>query len=464
MNNDASKQSLSHRKPGSGRRGGGLRGGAACLGVVALLVLGGAGSLSLSDVRRGAPYPDFQEAGPSVAPTIDYPDSFGFRSEYLSRFLINQYTVRPGDTLYKVFQRFGLPTECLDEALTTCEVLCRLNRLRPGDHLAIHARRSDGEVVKMVHGPATGGDPRVFRRDFDSNRWTCQRLESETITISRTVRGVITDNLYDSCLRAGLPPPLVTGLSDLFAYDIDFNTDLRKGDAFAVFFEQEVRDGKRVSAGPILAAHMEVNRRSHDAYYFRPPQGEQGEGRYYDARGQSLRKSFLKAPLQYSRISSAFTHKRFHPILKIYRPHLGIDYAAPTGTPVSALGAGVVTYLGAKGGYGKFVEITHNETFKTTYGHLSRYGSGLRTGSRVGQGQVIGYVGSTGLATGPHLDFRFYKNGDPIDFLKTNFPYAQTIPDSLRGNFDRKLRQYRAALQGDTRIALRERPSLHTRE
>jgi murein DD-endopeptidase MepM/ murein hydrolase activator NlpD len=390
----------------------------------------------------------------SIESQIDYPDSFDFRSEYLRRFFIKRCVVRQGDTLYKVFRKFGLSTECLVHWQKTCDWICHLNQLRPGDKIAIYSRHEDREPVKLVFSPAKG-ITYVFRRLGDSDKWEFQKKEDkEAIIVTQVAKGTITDNLYDSCLRAGLPPKMIIELADLFACEIDFTTDLRKGNTFSVLFEQKVRDGKRVGAGPILAAEMKVNGQTHQVFYFRQSDGHEG---YYDSRRRSIHKFFLKAPLQYSRITSTFTYRRYHPILKIYRPHLGVDYAAPAGTPVSALGDGTITFIGTKGGYGKFIEITHGATaFKTTYGHLSRFAKNLEQGGRVEQGQIIGYVGSTGLSTGPHLDFRFYKNGKPIDFLKKEIPKVQPIPKSLWTEFDKKRQEYMAALQGGRRFALIE--------
>jgi murein DD-endopeptidase MepM/ murein hydrolase activator NlpD len=191
---------------------------------------------------------------------------------------------------------------------------------------------------------------------------------------------------------------------------------------------------------------MVVGGRCFQAFYYTLPDGSQG---YFDSKGNSLQKLFLKAPLSYTRISSTFTYRRFHPILKIYRPHLGIDYAAPTGTPVCSLGDGTITYLGRRGGFGRFIAVRHNRHYKTTYGHLSRFAKGLHSGSRVTRGEVIGYVGSSGMATGPHLDFRFYRDGRPINFLKTEFPHARSIPKRLWTDFQHKYQTCLAALHGN---------------
>ncbi len=378
---------------------------------------------------------------------FEYPDRFSMQSEFLDQFTVRRYVIREGDTMHGIMGKLNLPTEFLFELQRDSAHYSRLHAIHPGDELSIRIHAGEQSPVKLMVAPVNG-NPYILRKV--DGQWKCYEDRSPTYTIVASIGGTITGNLYDSSIRAGLPANLIMALADLFAYDIDFNTDLREGDAFAVHFREEVSNGKRIRCGPILAAEMEVSGKPYTAFYH---ESSEGRGDYYDMQGNSLRKMFLKAPLSYSRISSTFTHKRFHPVLKIYRPHFGIDYAAPKGTPVSALGSGTVTFKGWKGGYGNFVEIRHDSTYTTTYGHLDGYADRLRKGSRVQQGQIIGYVGATGLATGPHLDFRFYKNGTPIDFLKTEFPNARSVPKGELASFKRNRDQYLAALRGENRLA-----------
>lgn len=360
----------------------------------------------------------------------------------MQQFDIEDYTIQPHDTLQQVLQKFGLPMAVLAKWQKACRGYCDLGTVRPDDRLTLYMRRGDTQPVKFVYA-TVAGPTYTFRRR--SQTWECQKDRVPSLSISETVRGTISDNLYDSCLRAGLPASQIVRLTHLFACSIDFMSDVRTGDSFAVHFASRVRKGQRVHVGPILGAEMVVGGRHFQAFYYALPDGTKG---YFDAEGNSLQKLFLKAPLSYTRISSTFTYRRYHPILKIYRPHLGIDYAAPTGTPVCSLGSGTISYLGRRGGFGRFIAIRHNRHYRTTYGHLSRYARSLHCGSKVTRGQVIGYVGSSGLATGPHLDFRLYKNGRPINFLKTRFPHARSIPKRLRTDFQKKRQLYLTALQG----------------
>ncbi|WP_170920415.1 peptidoglycan DD-metalloendopeptidase family protein [Desulfacinum hydrothermale] len=385
-------------------------------------------------------------------PPAAYDDIFSLEQNYWARLEKRTHQVVKGDSLYKILQEAGLPAGCVLEWKETCPWFCRPDRIRPGDRLAVYTDKNTGEPVRVEYTDKDGKQSVLAKV---GNTWVCRDKGQGAFVLQQAVSGTVTDNLYTSCLRAGLPASLIMELADIFAFDIDFNTDLRTGDTFAVYFDQTVRDGRRVKAGPIRAATMRVSGRTYEAHYYELPDGY---GDYFDEKGRSLRKMFLKAPLSYRRISSTFTYRRFHPILKIYRPHLGIDYAAPTGTPVSALGDGKVIFRGWKGGFGRFVAIKHNATYKTTYGHLSRFAKGLKVGSRVKQGEVIGYVGQSGLATGPHLDFRFYKNGKPINFLKTTFPHARSVPKKLLADFQATRRRHLAKLQ-ETAVARVEAPS-----
>jgi murein DD-endopeptidase MepM/ murein hydrolase activator NlpD len=246
--------------------------------------------------------------------------------------------------------------------------------------------------------------------------------------------GVIENNLYDSLGGDGESALLGCALSDIFSWDIDFTTDLRKGDTFKVVVEELWLGGRFKRYGNILAAEFTNDGNTYRAFRYEGPDGRAG---YYDEEGKSLQRSFLKAPLSYRRISSGFTFSRVHPILKIRRPHLGVDYVAPGGTPVSALGDGSVQFSGYKGGNGNLVIIRHPNGFITYYGHLRRIRTGIRRGARVAQGDVIGYVGSTGLSTGPHLDFRMKKGDRFVNPLGVNVPRGGGIPKPFIADYDR---------------------------
>lgn len=255
--------------------------------------------------------------------------------------------------------------------------------------------------------------------------------EKETKTVFKTASGTIKSSLWNAMVDNDVNPILAIELSEIYAWSIDF-FGIQKGDRFRVIYEEKYVDSTSVGLGKIYAADFQHVNYNHYAFLFLQDDVES----YYDEKGKSLKKAFLKAPLKYSRISSRFSNGRYHPILKIVRPHHGVDYAAPTGTPVHSIGDGVVTRKGyqARGG-GNYIYIKHNSVYKTCYMHLRSFAKGMAPGVRVRQGQVIGYVGSTGLATGPHLDFRVFKNGSAINPLKVKAPPVEPVKPELINEF-----------------------------
>jgi len=267
--------------------------------------------------------------------------------------------------------------------------------------------------------------------------------EKKKVTrLIRTATGTIKSSLWNCFVENRLDVNLGLALSDVYAWTVDFY-DLQKGDNFKVIYEEVFVDDKMVGIDRILASEFQSNGKDYFAYNFE----QEGKGAYFDENGQSLQRSFLKAPLKFSRISSRFSKARMHPILRIVRPHFGVDYSAPRGTPVVALGNGHVVELGFHGGYGRFISIRHNSVYTTTYAHLSGYAKGLQSGSNVSQGEVIGYVGSSGLATGPHLDFRVYRNGSPIDPLKLESPPSRPVDAKDMARFQQLVAKMEAELR-----------------
>ncbi len=246
------------------------------------------------------------------------------------------------------------------------------------------------------------------------------------------VTGLIDYSLFTTINKLNLSDALAFKLSDIFGWQIDFY-GLQEGDYFSVIFEEELVGNKPVDIGAIKAAYFNHNNKEY--YGFAYEIDDKIE--YFDKDGNSLRRAFLKAPLKFTRISSKFTNARLHPILKIVRPHTGIDYTAPIGTPVQSVGDGIVIEAGYKGGAGNYVKIKHPNGYSSGYMHLSKYGKGIKTGAKVKQGDVIGYVGSTGLSTGPHLDFRFWKGNTPINYLTMEFPSSMPIDKKYLNDFNK---------------------------
>jgi len=260
----------------------------------------------------------------------------------------------------------------------------------------------------------------------------------------RKAEFTISSSLWQAISSQDLPVELALELSEIYAWTINFFA-LQPGDSVRVLYDEQFVDGSRIGIGRIYAAHFCHGKRWLPAYYL-----DAGKvSGYYDAEGNSLRKTFLKAPLNYKRISSHFSYARKHPVYHVVRPHTGVDYAAPAGTPVVALGDGVVTFRAYKGGGGNTIKIRHNSTYETGYLHLSKYAKGLKVGQYVKQGEVIGYVGSTGASTGPHLDFRVWKHGTPVNPLTLESPSAEPVPADLRQAYDSIATHYNKILLGE---------------
>lgn len=257
-----------------------------------------------------------------------------------------------------------------------------------------------------------------------------------------TTKGTIKSSLWNAMIAQHDDPNLAIKLSEIYAWTIDF-FELRKGNQYKAIYQKVYVDERYAGLGKTEAADFIQKDVHHYAFYFE----QNGKGDYFDENGNSLERTFLKAPLKYRRISSRFSNRRWHPILKIYRPHHGVDYVAAEGTPVHALGDGVISKKGyQRNGAGNYLKIRHNSIYTTQYAHLSRYARGMRVGVHVHQGQLIGYVGHTGLATGPHLDFRFYKYGKPVNPLTVKSPPAKPVASKYRPAFDSIVNHYRPML------------------
>ncbi len=249
-------------------------------------------------------------------------------------------------------------------------------------------------------------------------------IKREVTIREKNIRASINSSLYQTFENMNASPLLAGMLSEVFAWQIDFYT-IVKGDSFNVLYEEKYVENEHVGFGNILGAEFIHKNNKFLAVLFKHNNKEE----YFDEEGKSLQKEFLKAPLRYTRISSGYSYKRRHPILRVFRPHRGIDFAAPIGTPIQAVGDGIVIKRGRDGAAGKMVKIRHNSVYTSGYLHLSKYGRGIRVGSKVKQGDVIGYVGSTGRSTGPHLDFRFWKNGSLVNYLTQKFPSSKSVSE-----------------------------------
>jgi murein DD-endopeptidase MepM/ murein hydrolase activator NlpD len=343
------------------------------------------------------------------------------------------------DTLDHIFRKLKLNLTDLANLRSQPGIKAHLDNLRLGESLhfvyrddqllSFERRLNEDETLQVAGGPAG------LRADVVQNP-----LESRT----RTIRGAIDRSLFEAVTAAGAHDQTAVNLAAIFQWDIDFVLDIQPRDSFVVTYRELYQNGVYVKDGPVLAASFINQGKSYYAVRYIDPEGA---ARYFTPDGRSLHKAFLRAPVEFTRISSKFNSARYHPILNLIRAHKGIDYAAPMGTPVRAAGDGRVAYAGPKGGYGNVVEIQHSRNITTVYGHLSRFAKGTRTGTHVSQGQVIAYVGMTGLATGPHLHYEYRVNGVFKNPQTVPLPDASPIEARFREDFLAKSAPLLATLQ-----------------
>jgi murein DD-endopeptidase MepM/ murein hydrolase activator NlpD len=351
----------------------------------------------------------------------------------------------PGQTLLHVFQDLGLPAQEALAAAGAATVHLDPRKLRAGDSFSAYLR-AEGALARVVFEVEDRGQVEVRRA---SDGWDSDWRPFRTVTHEQVVAGVLEVGLESSVQAAGAPPIVAYRLADAFQWDLDFTRDLRTGDRFRVVYDEVRAEGRSRRAGEIRAAIYENQGRLLEAYRF--------EDGYYDGEGRPLQKQFLRSPLEFSRVTSRFTSSRFHPVLKTYRPHYGVDYGAATGTPVRVTASGSVVSAGWTNGGGKTVKVRHPNGYQTAYLHLSRYAAGIRPGARVRQGEVIGYVGATGLATAPHLDYRVQHNGRYIDPLSVRNEPAPPLDAAALARFRLVRDRLRARLRGaEERLRLDE--------
>lgn len=348
-------------------------------------------------------------------------------------------TVQRGDTLAAIFNRQNLPARDLHDIISLGEPTDTLKRLYPGQEFRIRVDEH-GRLQSLVYKIDALESLRV-ERDAEG-QFTAEAQTRPLEVRTSFASAQITNSLFLSGQEAGLANGLIMELADIFGWDIDFVLDIREGDSFNVLYEEHYLDGEKVKDGAILAAEFTNQGKTYQAVRF---EDADGRGTYFAPNGLSMRKAFLRSPVHFSRISSRFG-KRHHPVYNRVRSHKGVDYAAPTGTPIRAAGDGKVIFRGTKGGYGRTVILQHGGRYSTLYAHMSRFASGMKTGTRVKQGQVIGYVGMSGTATGPHLHYEFRINGVHRNPLTVQLPQADPIGDDHRDIFERHARRVLAQL------------------
>jgi len=368
-----------------------------------------------------------------------------------SDLFVREERIQPGDTVASLLARLGIQDDAAFQFLRdnpSAQAIFR--QLRPGKSVTAHVT-GNGELQTLIY-PLNGKDRALFveRRD---GRLQASEQALQLDTRVQMKSGEISYSLFGATDAAGLPDSVAIQLADIFGGDIDFHRDLRRGDRFAVVYETLSHLGKPMRTGRILAAEFVNNGKTYRAIWF---EDADGKGGYYTADGKNIRKAFLRSPLEFSRITSGFSTARFHPILQKWRAHKGIDYGAPIGTKVKSTADGVVEFVGNQGGYGHVVILRHQSRYTTLYGHLSRFAEGLKKGARVAQGDVIGYVGTSGWSTGPHLHYEFRINGVYQNPLAIALPSAPPLGPQQLARFRAyaQLQLARLDLIKDSNLAL----------
>ncbi len=389
---------------------------------LAVLVFAGTGVAAFGiapDSTRDAP------PGPLQSRALPLPE---LREVAIAGPLWREERVQRGDTIGSLLARAGVSDAASMAWLRTDPAARPLYQLRPGRPVRV-AVDDDGRLsaLRFLTG---SGDMLAIVREGDA---FAAAVAAPEVDIREAMGvGEIRSSLFAAADAAGLPDAVTLALADIFGGDIDFLQDLRRGDRFAVVYETRYVEGEPVGAGRILAAEFVNRGTTLRAFLWRHPDGEEG---YYTENGGSSRKAFLRSPMEFSRMTSGYSLARFHPILQSWRAHRGVDYAAPTGTPVRATADGAVTFAGVQNGYGNVVVVQHRGAYSTLYAHLSRFAAGARAGARVRQGDTIGYVGATGWATGPHLHYEFRIAGDARNPLAVALPNASPIGPEQQSAF-----------------------------
>lgn len=377
-----------------------------------------------------------QAATPAASPATGTPEATAAK---VVSGTWRETTVKSGDSLARIFQRLNLSAAELHAMMQSGEEIKALKRIHPGETLRFRISDS-GKLLELLYEKDRLRSLQVIA---DADGFTSREVARDPERTTANASATINSSLFMAAQNAGLSDNVTMELANIFGWDVDFALDIRQGDRFSVLYEELYLDGEKIGNGDILAAEFVNQGRTFKAVRYTAPDGHTD---YYTPDGKSLRKAFLRTPVAFSRISSRFNPGRKHPILNRIRSHKGVDYAAPYGTPIKATGDGKIVFRGTKGGYGHTVVLQHGSRYSTLYAHMSRFVRGLGTGSRVKQGQVIGYIGQSGLATGPHLHYEFRVNGVHRNPLTVELPAAQPIPKQYRADFENKTQSLLARL------------------
>jgi murein DD-endopeptidase MepM/ murein hydrolase activator NlpD len=361
------------------------------------------------------------------------------------------YKIQSGDTLGSLFVRYGVSLQERKLWLQAIQKQLPLSSFRPGKEVQLYLSRvaassrsqKGKEQLKAVE--VEQNEDSILTWEKGTKGIVFSKREKPYDVELKTAGGVVETKLFEDGARIGLNSSLLSQLADLFSWEIDFDREIQKGDTFKILYEQRSRkDSKNMPALKILAAELVSTGRRYFAMYF---EKEKGKGDYYDLDGRTLARAFLRFPLEFASITSGFTDSRIHPILKIDVPHHGVDFAAKRGTPVRSVGEGKIVFAGwRKGGYGRLIEIEHDPAYSSRYAHLQSVAKGIRNGAAVHKGQIVGYVGSTGLSTGPHLHFEIYQDHKYVDPLNFESPAEDQIESALLKVFENRKQLFTAEL------------------
>jgi len=350
---------------------------------------------------------------------------FGFVDDSLN---VYSKDVKPNETLSDILENYQITNTNVSEIASKSKPVFNVRKIRAGNKYHLFTLNDSMNTVNFLVYEEDAVNYVVYDLCDSVNIY---RGKKEITTAKKTKSAEIKSSLYDALMENNASIELAIELSKIYAWQIDFY-HLQKGDNFKVIYEEEYVDSQMVGIGKILGAYFKHRNKE----YFAIPFMQDSIYQFFDVNGQSLRKQFLKSPIEFARISSRYSSNRLHPVLKIRRPHRGVDYAAPTGTPIRTVGDGVVTEASYTSGNGNYVKIKHNSVYKTMYLHMSRFGKGIKRGVTVKQGQVIGFVGKTGLATGSHLHFSFFMNGSYVNPLKIEIPPSYPVKETRKGEFE----------------------------
>ena len=361
---------------------------------------------------------------------------YGFSTDTL---LVTRAEIGHNEFLSNILSRHNVNYGLIDKISKESRDIFDVRKLQSGKSYCILSSK-DSTAKCFIYEP---NEVEYVVYDFsNSDSLVIYKHQKPVEVRERAISGVINSSLYTAMQRNGGDPTLAISLSEIYAWTIDFYR-IQPGDKFKVIINEQFVEGKPIGFGKIKAAYFQ--HKGEDFYAF--PFEQNGVKSYYDEKSKSLKKAFLQAPLKFSRISSRYSARRLHPVLKTNRPHLGTDYAAPSGTPIMTTGDGVVIAAGYTRGNGKYVKVKHNDTYTTQYLHMSKFAAGIKKGRRVRQGEVIGYVGSTGLATGPHVCYRFWKHGKQVDPFKEKTPPAEPISKDNVSKFNEYKEEFMKKLQ-----------------